>query len=92
MAYEDITLERDEGVAIVTLNRPEKLNALSQPLLRELREVCDELEDDHDVRVVVLTGSGRAFSSGFDLKLKCNRRHRVRQEGCVAYAVPGAWH
>jgi enoyl-CoA hydratase len=67
MAYENILLEKRGGVAKITLNRPEKLNALSQGLLADLRGALDEIEPDHEVRVVLLTGSGRAFSSGFDI-------------------------
>lgn len=67
MAYESILLEHDEGVATLTLNRPEKQNALSQRLLAELREVFDTIDRDPQTRVVLITGAGRAFSSGFDL-------------------------
>lgn len=66
--FQDILYEKIDSVAKVTLNRPEKYNALSQNLLRELREVFDEINDDGEVRVVILTGAGdRAFSTGFDL-------------------------
>jgi enoyl-CoA hydratase len=65
--FNTILLERREGIAKITLNRPEKLNALSTELLAELRAALDLLEADHDVRVVILTGAGRAFSSGFDI-------------------------
>ncbi len=68
MAYEYLLCEQSDGVATITLNRPEKHNALSQPLLAELRDVLDGLEVDKNIRVVVLTGAGRrAFSTGFDL-------------------------
>src|SRR5712692_4738593 len=67
MPYENVLLEKRDGIAKLTLNRPEKLNALSQPLLSDLRQALDEIEADHDVRVVILTGAGRAFSSGFDI-------------------------
>jgi enoyl-CoA hydratase/carnithine racemase len=67
MSYENILLEKRDGIARITLNRPEKLNALSQPLLTDLSDACDDIEGDHDVRVVLLTGAGRAFSSGFDI-------------------------
>jgi enoyl-CoA hydratase len=68
MAYEYLLCEQNDGVATITLNRPEKHNALSQPLLAELRDVLDGLEADKNIRVVVLTGAGRrAFSTGFDL-------------------------
>jgi len=55
-------------VATLTLNRPERLNALSIELVGELHELLDEVADDNDCWVVVLTGAGRAFCSGLDLK------------------------
>jgi enoyl-CoA hydratase len=67
MPYENILLECRDGIAKITLNRPEKLNALSQLLLAELSAACDEIEADHDVRAVILAGAGRAFSSGMDI-------------------------
>ncbi len=68
MAYEFILTERRDTVAIVTLNRPEKLNALSFPLVRELDEALSEYERDDSVQAVVLTGAGeRAFSAGADI-------------------------
>jgi enoyl-CoA hydratase len=68
MTYEYLLFEQADGVATITLNRPEKHNALSQGLLAELRDVLDTIEVNKDVRVVVLTGAGRqAFSTGFDL-------------------------
>jgi enoyl-CoA hydratase len=57
----------DDGVATVTLNRPEKKNALSIPLRDEVSDAFDALAADESVRVVVLTGAGSAFSAGFDL-------------------------
>jgi enoyl-CoA hydratase len=56
------------GVARVTLNRPEVLNAINRDLLADLDAVLDQVEADPAVRAVVLTGAGRAFSAGFDLK------------------------
>ena len=68
MAYEFILTERFDGVAVVTLNRPEKLNALSFPLVRELDEALTRYEADADIKAVVLTGTGdRAFSAGADV-------------------------
>ncbi|MHA4853659.1 MULTISPECIES: enoyl-CoA hydratase/isomerase family protein [unclassified Rhodococcus (in: high G+C Gram-positive bacteria)] len=55
------------GVAMITLNRPESLNALTWPLIDELRRVLSEVHRQHDVRVVVLTGAGRAFCAGSDV-------------------------
>ena len=67
MEFEQITYRVDEGVATVTLNRPERLNAFTHRMCRELIMACDLAEADHEVRVVVLTGSGRAFCAGADL-------------------------
>ncbi len=55
-------------VTVVTLNRPDRLNAMSIELMTELFEALGEVADDNDCRVVVLTGSGRSFCSGLDLK------------------------
>jgi enoyl-CoA hydratase len=63
-----IHVERDGAVAIVTLNRPEALNALNRALRMEICRVFEELKADADIRAVVLTGSGRAFTAGVDLK------------------------
>src|SRR6516165_6588756 len=68
MAHEFILTERFDGVALVTLNRPDKLNALSFPLLRELDDALSEYEKDDGIKAVVLTGAGeRAFSAGADI-------------------------
>lgn len=67
MAYETMTLERDGAIATLTLSRPEKLNAVSERLLLDLAAVSEELENDAETRVVILTGAGRAFSSGADI-------------------------
>lgn len=63
-----VLVERHEAVALVTLNRPDALNALSRALRAEIVRVFTELKDDKDIRAVVLTGSGRAFTAGIDLK------------------------
>jgi enoyl-CoA hydratase/carnithine racemase len=66
--YEDLVLERHGPIAVVTLSRPRVLNALSTNLLREFDDALGRALDDPEVRVVVLTGAGRAFSAGIDLK------------------------
>ena len=64
-----IVVEHDGGVAIVTVDRPDALNALDVATLTELRDRLKELADDAGTRVVVLTGSGgRAFIAGADIK------------------------
>lgn len=57
-----------EGVARITLNRPQVLNAINRELLEDLSAAMVQVENDTSVRAVVLTGAGRAFSAGFDLK------------------------
>ncbi|MGE0686718.1 MAG: enoyl-CoA hydratase/isomerase family protein, partial [Dehalococcoidia bacterium] len=67
MSYEFLTFEKQDHVAILTLNRPEKLNALSPALRQEMFDVCDEVRRDDDVRALIITGAGRGFCSGVDL-------------------------
>jgi len=62
-----VKLQVEDGIATVTLNRPEKYNALNQPLLHKLRKTFDELAWDERVRVVVITGAGEAFCAGGDV-------------------------
>ncbi len=67
---ETISIEPDPelpGLVTITLNRPEKLNAINFRMHAELQQVCRELADDAEARVVILTGAGRAFSAGADL-------------------------
>jgi len=66
--YHTIKVEKAEGIAKITLNRPQRLNAITLELLDELRRALNELEFDDDVRVVIITGEGRAFSAGLDLQ------------------------
>ncbi|MGI9612993.1 MAG: enoyl-CoA hydratase/isomerase family protein, partial [Acidimicrobiales bacterium] len=67
MAYETILYEKVAPTATVTLNRPDKLNALSLDLQHEVREVLSDAAEDDDIRVIVLKAAGRAFSAGFDI-------------------------
>jgi 2-(1,2-epoxy-1,2-dihydrophenyl)acetyl-CoA isomerase len=68
MPYQHLTVERANHVATLTLNRPDAYNALNLPLGRELFMASLELDEDPDVRCVVITGSGRAFCAGGDVK------------------------
>lgn len=67
MAYEDITVEREGAVGIVTLDRPEVLNALSPRLLTELVDALEDFDRDPEVRCIALLGSDRAFAAGADI-------------------------
>ncbi len=60
--------EQHEGIATITLNRPERLNAITFEVYRELTDFFAKLRDEKDVRVVVITGAGRAFCSGGDVR------------------------
>ena len=68
MRYETITLDVAQGIATITLNRPDAYNALSLALARELFDAVLEVDEDPAVRCVVLTGAGKAFCGGGDVK------------------------
>ena len=69
MSFDTIIYQTDGPVATVTLNRPEKLNAINAAMVAELDTVLDQAEADDAVKVIVLAGAGRAFSAGFDLDM-----------------------
>jgi len=69
MELKYITYEKgDDGVAVITLNRPEALNAFNKDMVTEILEALKDAEEDEKVRVLVLTGAGKAFSAGADIK------------------------
>jgi 2-(1,2-epoxy-1,2-dihydrophenyl)acetyl-CoA isomerase len=67
MSYEQLIVEREGNVLVIRLNNPDRLNALSPILTRELMGVLEEARDDESVRAIILTGEGRGFSAGADL-------------------------
>lgn len=67
--YETIIYEKRNGVAMITLNRPEAYNSLNYQLLTELREAMTDSQEDSTVRVIIITGKGKAFCTGADLKM-----------------------
>jgi enoyl-CoA hydratase/carnithine racemase len=73
MTFATIIYERLDGVARITLNRPERTNALNQAMLDELCAALDAAESDPEIRALIVRGSGSAFSSGFDLKEQMER-------------------
>src|SRR5215210_4173816 len=68
MSYEHVTWEQDGGVGRITLNRPDSLNAWTEDFGRELKQIVTGDAADESVRAVLITGAGRGFSSGADLK------------------------
>lgn len=82
-SFQTIQLQFDQSVAVLTLNRPERLNAINKQMLGELQTALDEVESDAGVRALVITGAGGNFSSGFDLKEQMEARptgHEVWRE------------
>ncbi len=73
-SYESIRVQSEGRVAHLQLNRPERINALGKAMLLEIHDALDALESDPEVRAIVLSGAGRGFSSGFDLKEQMTRR------------------
>ena len=65
---DELRYEKDGAIATLTLNRPERLNAITGPMLAALSDALVEADRDPDVRVVILTGAGKGFCSGLDLK------------------------
>ncbi len=67
MSYKEIIFEKDDRTGIITLNRPERLNAWTWTMAREMREALLEVENDPEMRVSIITGAGRGFCAGADL-------------------------
>ena len=67
MGYETLSIDINEGVCLLTLDRPEVHNAMNLTMFMELSAAARELEANDDVKVIVLTGAGKSFSSGLDL-------------------------
>ncbi|HEU4895675.1 MAG TPA: crotonase/enoyl-CoA hydratase family protein [Acidimicrobiia bacterium] len=74
MSFQHLEIERDGHVATLWLNRPDKLNALSDDMWRDIPEAIAELDSDETVRVIVLAGRGKAFTVGIDLSLLASLR------------------
>jgi len=73
VAYENILYEKRRQGVLITLNRPERLNALSEELRAEMHQAFDEGAADPEVRAIVLTGAGRAFSAGADMGARADQ-------------------
>jgi enoyl-CoA hydratase/carnithine racemase len=80
MSYEHILVEAEDGVGIITLNRPDKLNAMNRQLSRELHDAVKQFDADDGVGCIVITGAGRAFSAGGDIHEQREDDRRYSQE------------
>src|SRR3989304_2341805 len=88
--YKEILYEKQRGGVLITLNRPEALNAITRPMLKEIHHALDEAEADPEIRAIVITGAGRAFSSGFDQATTSGRRRAI-QTGMSAADLMNYW-
>ena len=67
MQWQTILLEQRNGVGLITLNRPQALNALNNQLIVEVNQALDQLEKDPEIGCIVITGSEKAFAAGADI-------------------------
>lgn len=93
MEFKHIIYEKSEGIATITLNRPEALNAFSKEVVEEIMHTLEDVKNDENVRVVVVTGAGeKAFSAGADIKamagmtaLKARELSLMGEKLCLAF-------
>jgi 2-(1,2-epoxy-1,2-dihydrophenyl)acetyl-CoA isomerase len=67
MSYEGLTLDKEGGIATLTLNRPQQLNAISLPVAQSMAKAIDDVHQDDSLKVLIITGAGRAFCAGLDV-------------------------
>lgn len=84
--YREIIYQKQRRGALITLNRPDAMNAISRSMIAEIHQALDEVERDSEVRAVVITGAGRAFSAGMD---QGNRPGRTREKVWPYGMAPG---
>src|SRR5690348_8705487 len=80
MSYEHILIEAEDGVGIVTLNRPDKLNGMTRRLVSELHDAVQRFDADDAIGCIVITGAGRAFSAGGDIREQLDDDARFSDE------------
>jgi enoyl-CoA hydratase len=73
MNFENVLVEQDGAIAVVTMNRPQSLNALSYALVKDLSLALQELDQDNEVRVIIVTGGEKVFAAGADIKEMAER-------------------
>lgn len=90
---DELIIERDGPVAVLVFNRPERMNAIGWSLLTKFRDAIKEVDADPDIRAVVLTGEGRAFSAGTDLQeLSSDNRSEGGGVEPTPADAPGPWN
>ena len=77
----EILLEKNEGVAVITLNRPERFNSFTTSMYREFPRILDQLRRDDEVKAVILTGAGKGFCAGSDVSDRLGKRLKEGGEG-----------
>lgn len=70
MSYETLVYEKDKGIAVITLNRPEQLNSVNTVMQREMKEIWNDIEGDRGIRVIIITGGEKCFCAGADIREK----------------------
>lgn len=77
MSFQHLTYETEGRIATITLNRPERLNAIARGMPQEIREAVEKANDDNEVHCIILTGAGRSFCAGYDLVDFAENRNRA---------------
>ena len=92
MPYEAVLVEKQEGAGIITLNRPERLNALSRTLTTELDQALSRFEQDQEIKAIIVTGTGnKAFSAGADIH-EMVQQSEVQNRTRDARSIDWLWH
>jgi len=89
MTYKCLLYEVKDGIATLTLNRPERLNALGDTLREDLHDAVERASDDPEVRVMIVTGAGKGFCSGGDVKAMSERKERGSGRPLMEKVAPG---
>ena len=90
MDFECIIYEKAEGIAIIKLNRPKVLNAMNKQLWLDFQAALEDVRNDLEIKVLIISGEGRAFSTGADLKESKDRNLEEYREYLVALAAARA--
>jgi 2-(1,2-epoxy-1,2-dihydrophenyl)acetyl-CoA isomerase len=91
MEFEQILYQKQAGVATITLNRPERMNAFTPVMIREWAQALEDARLDGDVRAVIVTGAGRGFCAGADLRAESGVAQVARAEGRASAADLRNW-